>query len=148
MKLPPRFWDKVAVLSNGCWNWTANKNSTGYGRFMLGAKNPIRSHRASYQHFKGKIAEGMCICHTCDNPSCVNPAHLFEASHQGNMADMTAKGRHHDVKGENHHLNKLTEEDVLSIRDDERSMTVIAKDYGVTKQNIWRIKNKKTWLHI
>ena len=84
--------------TTGCWNWTLRKDHGGYGRLkvQMGARDLFRlegAHRYSYQIFKGNIPSGLEVCHSCDNPSCVNPDHLWLGTHQQNMLDMHAKGR-------------------------------------------------------
>lgn len=86
-----RFWS-MAKNSKYCWNWQGCKNKDGYGKFRHNFK-VILAHRMSYLIINGTIGDGMLICHTCDNPSCVNPSHLFEGTHEDNMADMKSKGR-------------------------------------------------------
>ncbi len=92
-----RFMKKVAVVNGGCWIWIGAKNLQGYGR--LAVLKDERWHRGrhasrtSYELFIGPIPQGMCVCHTCDNPSCVNPSHLWVGTHKQNSQDMVAKGR-------------------------------------------------------
>ncbi|UYL86613.1 HNH endonuclease [Arthrobacter phage RadFad] len=69
-----RFWEKVEK-TEGCWNWTAAKNS-GYGRFQIGNKKLVQAHRVAYELTNGPIAPGLFIDHMCHNRACVNPAHL------------------------------------------------------------------------
>lgn len=87
-----RFWHKVAVKGPAdCWEWQAGK-SRGYGTcFEHGM--PVSAHRVSYAMHNGPIPPGMVVMHSCDNPGCVNPAHLSVGTQADNMADKTKKGR-------------------------------------------------------
>jgi hypothetical protein len=87
-----RFLIKVDK-TDSCWIWTANKDKNGYGRFKF-ERYPHPAHRFSYKLFKGEIPKGMLICHSCDNPSCVNPEHLWLGSCSDNTRDMVSKNRH------------------------------------------------------
>ena len=83
---------------NGCWNWKLRKDDGGYGRLkiQLGARDKFRTdgaHRYAYEIFKGPIPKDKEVCHSCDNPACVNPTHLWLGTHKQNMEDMVSKGR-------------------------------------------------------
>lgn len=78
--------------SGDCWEWTGNKNMLGYGMIWYDGKN-IRAHRVSYLIFNGDLSDNLFVCHKCDNPSCVNPSHLFLGTSKDNMRDMIKKGR-------------------------------------------------------
>lgn len=85
-----RFFDKINK-TDSCWVWKASLRC-GYGAFKYNGKT-IGAHVFSYQIHKGEIPERMCVCHTCDNPSCVNPDHLFLGSYSDNMKDAFNKSR-------------------------------------------------------
>ena len=85
-RLPPRFWRKIRVLSNGCWEWTASKRSRGYGQFAIRHGFPVSSHRLVYETLIGPIAEGLESDHLCRNPACCNPVHLEMVTHQVNVS--------------------------------------------------------------
>ena len=85
------FWKKVEKTER-CWNWTAAKNEKGYGFFGIIGKTD-RSHRISWVLNNGQIPDNLFVCHKCDNPKCVNPAHLFLGTNKDNVDDMVAKQR-------------------------------------------------------
>ena len=87
-----RFFEKVEI-TNSCWIWIAGKNLDGYGRMRINNKK-YSAHRVSYTLHKGEIPNGLYICHTCDNPSCVNPEHLWAGTAQDNCLDKAKKKRH------------------------------------------------------
>lgn len=75
-----------------CWEWKKAKTAHGYGAISV-AGNQCAVHRVSFELFNGKIPEGIFVLHSCDNPSCWNPTHLFLGTQQDNMNDMKRKGR-------------------------------------------------------
>ena len=99
--LAERFWPKVDVRGpDECWPWRATQ-WRGYGKIGIGGATgtDVRAHRVSWEIHNGPIPAGMLVCHRCDAPSCVNPAHLFLGTQRDNMADMLAKGRHAHAGG-------------------------------------------------
>lgn len=110
---------------------------------------PTSAHRVSYEMNVGKIPDGLHVCHTCDNPKCVNPNHLFLGTHTDNMRDMFAKGRCvRNQKGSLNNASKLTEEDVVAIkymRKNGFKLRVIAEKYGVSLTTISAVMCKQNW---
>jgi len=154
--LKERFWAKVAFIGaepDACWEWRGTKHYKGYGQIGKGGKlgsggHMLYAHRVAWELTNGPIPEGMQVLHHCDNPICVNPAHLFLGTPADNSADMVAKHRQSFVsrgRGEAHPGVKLSEQDVRDIRKSLNSSTVLGRMYGVTRQNITRIKQRKTW---
>lgn len=89
-----RFWGKVARAGEGdCWNWTASLDRYGYGKFRKGPGLFIASRVSLAMHFGRDLDAAEMACHTCDNPACVNPAHLFVGSAKDNFVDAVRKGR-------------------------------------------------------
>ena len=120
-----------------CWKWQGHKDKRGYGKWRWRSKN-WPAHRISML-IDGNDPQGYQVNHHCDNPSCVNPQHLYLGTQQDNMRDRTVRGRTH---------NKLTQEQVLSIRADTDTYRTIGKKYNVTHDAVYKIKKRKTWAHI
>ncbi len=99
---------------DACWPWTGYITEDGYGRCWTNDYRGRRSHCIAYEKVNGPIPEGMQVCHTCDNPPCCNPKHLFLGTLQENMADRNAKGR--QARGERMGRARFTEADILEMR--------------------------------
>lgn len=141
--------------TTGCWNWKgATRN--GYGRLLVGSRSDksrrsVSAHRLSYETFKGEVPAGMEVCHTCDNPRCVNPDHLFPGTRQDNVDDRERKGRGVYVRGEKVGTAKLTEADVRSarrLREKGCTFQEIADHLGVTKKTAMLAAKGETWAHL
>jgi hypothetical protein len=130
-----------------CWLWTGGKRG-GYGQLKWKNKT-IRAHRASYLIHYNELPNHLFVCHKCDIPLCVNPEHLFLGNNTENMHDMINKGRSNFLKHNNHPMKKITIEIAReirkSIKDKKYSLTELANKYNLSYQNIWQIKNNKTW---
>lgn len=144
--LASRFWKKVNK-ADGCWEWTGHTNPNGYG--MIAAAGGKRSaHRVAYELCNGAIPTGLCIRHTCDNPICVNPAHLVAGTSQDNVDDRVARGRSRNLAGEAHALSKLSASAVRVIRISPLSLSELATIFGVAKSAVCKVKNNQSWRHI
>ena len=92
MSYEERFWAKVDKTES-CWLWRASLSQDGYGQFKLHG-TMRRSHRVAWELVYGVVPNGLFVLHSCDNPPCVNPGHLFLGTNTDNMRDCAAKGRH------------------------------------------------------
>ena len=129
----------------GCKVWTGYRNPKGYGTMSF-IKRCDYAHRWAYRSAHGAIPAGLCVCHRCDNPGCINPDHLFLGTKAENNADMQAKGR--AAAGERNGLAKLTEAEAKAILMDHRRHRVIADEYGVSDSLVCMIKRRKVWAHL
>ena len=143
--LEQRLWAKAGKKGpDECWEWQAYKNPGGYG--TIGYKRTVLlAHRVAWELTNGSIPNEQCVLHRCDNPSCVNPAHLFLGTLADNNADMERKGRCRKARGEASGGAKLTREQVLEIRDDPRTQRALGRIYGVEHSTIGCIKRRVKW---
>jgi len=143
------FWNKVEVGSeDSCWNWQACKTLDNYGLIKINGKM-WRAHRVSWIIANEQdVPKGMLVCHHCDNPSCVNPSHLFLGTHADNMRDKNEKGRCAHNRGEKGGGAKLTKEEVVEIFYDTDTQAKIAKKHGIAQSMVHFIKTHKRWSHI
>lgn len=173
MPLPAR--DEVALLDaimdksepvpwSGCRIWTAGVDADGYGQTWFKGKN-VRAHRMSWILNVGPIPAGMCVMHQCDEPSCVNPAHLRLGTNAENTADKMRKGRHRVAAGDSHYMRRnpllrsgdkaagarIKEHDVIALREraarGERQKD-LAKEFGITRSAVSAIVVRRNWKHL
>ena len=148
------FWDLIEVgLEDECWPWLGRLHHN-YGVLHWHGEDRL-SHRVSYALFHGvKIADlkGICVLHSCDNPPCCNPYHLFEGTRVDNVEDMDMKGRRGASRGVEQHSAKLTDKKVLKIKRMFASGKYLKRElgsmFGVTPENIGHIIRGKTWKHL
>lgn len=136
--------------NGGCWLWSELTNKAGYGRVCFEGKH-LLAHRMSYEAFIGPIPDGSFVCHRCDVPACVNPAHLFLGSHEENMADMARKGRsqkNEGRRGSSAPHAKITEADVVAIRASPLPNKQVAHQFRMSVGNIEKIRARKSWSHV
>lgn len=157
---PPRerFWENVDKTPgfgpNGdCWIWTAGCNPQGYGWFYWEGKHRL-AHRASLAMASRPVPEGLLACHTCDNPPCVRPSHLFIGTYRDNNLDALRKGRKEAIKpmvGKENPRAKLSEHDVLKMREMRKAghtYQSIANAFGVTYSPTYDAITGKHWKHL
>lgn len=145
-----RLWVDKSLGPNGCWPWTGARTPKGYPRFG----DASYAHRLILEQASGH--SGIVACHSCDVPSCCNPAHLFWGSHKDNSQDMVTKER--STRGEKHANARLTAEQVEAIRkarDEGERRREVAARFGVSYGTIgniwrgetWRAPGEPTWKH-
>ena len=144
------FWPKVSIGSqNECWEWCGHRHPFGYGWFNDKGR-PTNAHRVAYALTHGPIPDGYFVCHSCDNPPCCNPSHLWLGTPAENTQDMDVKGRRVVVTrlGTSHHHAKLTPEIAKNIVASKLSNKALAQKYGVTSSAIYNVRKGKSWGHV
>lgn len=146
MKNPNQFWNKVKITDLlSCWLWLGARDKSGYGRLRWrGAFD--RAHRVAYSIAIGSIPAGQHVLHSCDNPACTNPSHLFLGTPQDNMVDMAAKDR--ACHGIQIHNARLTPSKVRLIRPSRNSNVVLARQFDVNTSTIHRVRARQIWRHV
>jgi hypothetical protein len=154
-----RFWSKVDK-TEGCWEWRAHRNEDGYGQIGVGGK-VWRAHRLAWTLVHGEISAGQHVLHACDNPGCVNPAHLRLGTHDDNMDDVRIRGRAHRafgntsgqaLKGERNGRARLDAETVRWLRwareYSGRSYPQIGKVMGLSAAAVRHAVSGLRWSHV
>lgn len=152
-RLKERFWAKVDIRGEDhCWEWQAGKERFGYG--LIGVAGfTMRSHRLSFILAKGEIRQEDCVCHSCDNPPCVNPNHLWIGSRANNFWDMVTKNRNFALSsvGESNFKSKLTEADAAKIIELAKAGVTVSdlmKQYDLSRSGIHNLLRGKVWKHL
>lgn len=133
-------------LGTGCWLWR-HPAAGGYGLIMEAGKR-LSAHRFSYEKFVGSIPPGLCVCHRCDTPACVNPDHLWVGTVAENAADRDAKGRLPVRLGEANGRAALTDAAIADIRMSNVSTAQLARKYAVSWTTIRMARAGETWRHL
>lgn len=143
-----RFWSHVRRGSR-CWKWTASKYRNGYGQFVIRGEKRTPAHRTAFRIACGKIPDGMCVLHHCDNRACVRPSHLFLGTKLDNARD--AKRKHRTAWGTRSGSAKLNRVKILRIRrlfSQGKTQCELARRFGVTQTCISKITRAANWHHL
>lgn len=141
------------VKTDGCWEWQRYRNAKGYGKIAVNGKAES-THRIAHILYKGPIPTGLSVCHTCDNPPCCNPEHLFLGTTGDNSADAKQKGRTAALalRGSKHGRTQLTEDQVREIRHlratTSLTLVEISRRFGVSLRTVSAIATGETWRHL
>jgi hypothetical protein len=151
------FWTRVDKRGpDECWHWTGGLNHAGYGRIemkchRLGIREQYLAHVLSYELQVGEVPGDLELCHSCDNPPCVNPAHLSPGTHLKNMQDCKERRRNFRPIGELSGRAKLTADKVVEIRRlaaSGMSDPELGRAFNVHPQSIWCVRHRKSWAHV
>lgn len=138
--------------AKGCWLWVGCKNPDGYGLYGAGSLyGERRAHRIMYRIAVGDIPKGLCVCHHCDEPSCVNPAHLFIGTWADNNRDRDHKGRTIIVRGSKQGSAKLSDDkvkEILRLAKCGAHKPTLAKRFGISKTQLYTIVRREDWKHV
>lgn len=155
--LQQRFWRYVQPQESGCWHWQGALNEHGYGVIGRGARGTglVKAHRLAFEIASGQhLRRDQLVCHHCDNPACVNPAHLFVGTHRDNTQDCWRKGRGSQPPvhlGSKNHSAKLHEgliAQVFGLRAQGLTTYQLADVFSVSRTAICAVLNRKTWRHV
>ena len=147
-----QFWAKVAVgAPEECWLWTAYRNPDGYGQGTWMGQ-VLLAHRIALSLVDGDFSSTLHVCHSCDNPPCCNPAHLWRGTNRDNQHDKIAKGRavYRPLKGEQHPQARLTTAQIADIRASNEKRAILAERHGTSTGYVSALRSRgsTTWSDI
>lgn len=142
------FWPLVDTSGgpDACWPWTGQRDEKGYGRVWVSGRKE-RMHRVAFALVNGRMPVGLG-CHTCNNPPCCNPRHVYDGTPLSNTEDRRRAGVSTSRPGEANHEAKLSERDARAIRESPSPATVLAEHYGVSRRTVWLIRTGRAWKHL
>ena len=140
-------WER---MTDDCWEW-ARRNPAGYGLVWVDGRDRL-AHRVAYETWVATIPDDLFVCHTCDNPPCINPDHLWFGSASDNNNDKEMKGRGNQPRGSKNANAKLTERDVVEVRrlrnEEHLTLKEIGNRFGITEAAVSAIVRRKLWKHV
>lgn len=145
-------FEKLTQRGDGCWQWQGKPDKNGYGNLRIGGRKVCKAHRAAWMIANNIDPGEKLICHHCDNPGCVNPAHLYRGTIAENNKDRAKRNRSNPRKGSDHWKAKLTDDLVarilLEYQPGVTSQNGLGKKFGVTQGCIFLILHSKNWKHV
>lgn len=136
------------TTEDDCWIWNLAKDKDGYGHLKWHGQM-TKAHRVSFTVYCGDIPDGYVVCHSCDNPPCINPRHLFVGTDQDNADDSVAKNRR--AVGSKNGMTTLTEEDVVVIRELMAGSAYykdVQEQFGISTAALFKITTGAYWAHV
>ena len=147
--------NSIPEPNSGCWLWLGSSSPDGYGLVGKRQNNaPIYAHRVACEAVHGEIPCGMYACHHCDNPSCVNPDHLYIGTPSENISDAYRRKRRSRTnsgtfpEGETHRNAKLNVDAVRFIRKSHEGVASLGRRFGVSMSSISDVRAGRTWVHV
>jgi len=146
MDIVEKLLSRIKVNAAGCFEWQSYRDEDGYGRIRFDGSRS-GAHRVSYRVFRGDFPRELLVCHHCDNPCCINPAHLFLGTVLDNSRDSKSKNRHaHGAS-----LSHLTDEQIVEMVSKYNANVPtkeLEKEFGVTDSAIQFIVHGRSWKHV
>jgi hypothetical protein len=143
------FDERLKRMPSGCLEWQGARDRSGYGTLRAG-KRDHKAHRLAYERAFGPITNGRFVCHTCDNPPCCEPSHLFLGTSQDNIDDRQSKGR--GASGERMAAAKVNDHAVRQIRrlvsEDGHTQQAVAEMFGIDQTTVSKIVLRVSWKHV
>ena len=159
LSLSERIWQYVDVVDfDQCWEWKAHRTEQGYGRGSDENNRSVAAHRFTYESFWNKKLLGLA-CHTCNNPPCCNPFHIYDGTYSTNALDAVHAGTANFLRsdlprarGETHGRAKMTDEKVREMRrlyaEGKATQKQLAEQFGIGQSKVSGIVRHKTWRHV